>query len=220
MLNRQMHSTLVKVKRALTGKKTPRKGEGNDDGTGSVDSSPTKRGGYGSDADSTTPNSTPTSTPTKRKGLSVKLHRKGHHDSDHHHHSATPPALPSPGLPPAATEQAAPLGTLLRGPLNRVEGATATPGGMVFGRSLEDCVRDTRAESGASDGADGTTLASTRPVADSGLDARLIPALVLRSVQYLYKYGVKEEGLFRCVFTFLPLERTCLTRLFVGLMDE
>lgn len=79
------------------------------------------------------------------------------------------------------------LGTLLRPPILR--GASAGGGGLVFGRPLADCVRDTGPALGPGD-----------------TGSRHIPALVLRCVQHLEKWGVVEEGLFRLVhylvFTF------------------
>jgi len=71
------------------------------------------------------------------------------------------------------------LGMMLRPPFRRVNLAT---GGVVFARPLADCVRD------------------TKPLvvlgADIGIEERFIPAIVLRCVQYLARWGVQEEGLF------------------------
>ncbi|KAF8513121.1 hypothetical protein BU17DRAFT_95615 [Hysterangium stoloniferum] len=71
------------------------------------------------------------------------------------------------------------LGRLIRPP-PRNNGVTS---GIVFGRELWECVKDTRA-----------------PVTPSPLDplsGRMIPALVYRCVQHLHRWGLEEEGLFR-----------------------
>jgi hypothetical protein len=72
------------------------------------------------------------------------------------------------------------LGTMLRPPFRRF----TQGGGLVFGRPLAECVRD------------------TKPLVvvgghEDAVEARLIPALVLRCVQHLEKWGLSEEGLFR-----------------------
>lgn len=72
------------------------------------------------------------------------------------------------------------LGTMLRPPFRRL----AQGGGLVFGRPLADCVRD------------------TKPLVvvgghEDGIEARFIPALVLRCVQHIERWGLTEEGLFR-----------------------
>jgi hypothetical protein len=64
-------------------------------------------------------------------------------------------------------------------------------GGMVFGRDLASATRDTR-------------VISPEPVAydASGrrtLEHRLMPALVVRCVIHLKKWGLDEEGIFRLV---------------------
>ncbi|KAG8835732.1 hypothetical protein FRC17_001523 [Serendipita sp. 399] len=73
------------------------------------------------------------------------------------------------------------LGTLLRPPFRR----TIEGGGLVFGRPLVDCVRDTK------------PLVVLGAEAEAGIEARFIPALVLRCVQHVERWGVREEGLFR-----------------------
>ena len=76
------------------------------------------------------------------------------------------------------------LGTMLRPPFRRV-----VPGhGVVFGRPLADCVRDTK-----------PLVVLGNDSADVGIEGRFIPALVLRCVQHLERWGVQEEGLFRYV---------------------
>ncbi|KAG8800820.1 hypothetical protein FRC16_001964 [Serendipita sp. 398] len=73
------------------------------------------------------------------------------------------------------------LGTLLRPPFRK----TAEGGGLVFGRSLVDCVRDTK------------SLVVLGAEVEAGIEARFIPALVLRCVQHIERWGIKEEGVFR-----------------------
>ncbi|KAG8822705.1 hypothetical protein FRC19_005392, partial [Serendipita sp. 401] len=73
------------------------------------------------------------------------------------------------------------LGTLLRPPFRK----TAEGGGLVFGRSLVECVRDTK------------SLVVLGAEVEAGIEARFIPALVLRCVQHIERWGIKEEGVFR-----------------------
>ena len=76
----------------------------------------------------------------------------------------------------AASSTSVGLGRLVRPP--------RTPmGGVVFGKELWMCVKDTRA-------------AVTGSARDP-LDDRMIPALVYRCAQHLHKWGLEEEGLFR-----------------------
>ncbi|GJJ06425.1 hypothetical protein Clacol_000616 [Clathrus columnatus] len=67
-----------------------------------------------------------------------------------------------------------PIGKLVRPP--------CAPSGLVFRRELWECVKDTR-----------TTVSSE----NDPLATRMIPALIYRCVQHLYKWGLEEEGLFR-----------------------
>lgn len=85
------------------------------------------------------------------------------------------------------------FGRIVRGPLN-------VGGGVVFGRRLADCVRDTAVDdvkqkllSGEYYG-EGWESDKVPPLQD-----RLLPALVLRCAQHLLVWGIQEEGLFRCV---------------------
>lgn len=77
----------------------------------------------------------------------------------------------------------------MRGPLSA--------GGLVFGRRLEECVRDTavdgvRLRLASGEYFSGEDSEDTRP-----LEERLLPAIVLRCVQHLLTWGIQEEGLFR-----------------------
>jgi hypothetical protein len=85
--------------------------------------------------------------------------------------------------PPLLNEQSngPTLGALLRAPFRRnIQG-----GGLVFGRSLSDCVRDTK------------PLVVVGNTSGSDVEARFIPALVLRCVQHIEHWGLHEEGIFR-----------------------
>lgn len=77
------------------------------------------------------------------------------------------------------------LGTMLRPPFRRVAPGS---GGVVFARPLVECVRDTK-----------PLVVLGNDLADIGIEERFIPALVLRCVQHLERWGVQEEGLFRYV---------------------
>ena len=85
------------------------------------------------------------------------------------------------------------FGRSLRGPLSN--------GGVVFGRRLADCVRDTAVDDVKQKllsvechggGWDNDRIAP--------LQERLLPALVLRCSQYILAWGIQEEGLFRYAF--------------------
>lgn len=77
----------------------------------------------------------------------------------------------------SASSASSGLGRLIRPPRNN------NMGGIVFGKDLWTCVKDTRA-----------TI--TGPARDS-LSGRMIPALVYRCAQHIHKWGLEEEGLFR-----------------------
>ncbi|KAL5523911.1 hypothetical protein ACEPAG_8084 [Sanghuangporus baumii] len=75
------------------------------------------------------------------------------------------------------------LGPCLRGPLIPVNGNGK---GLVFGRELELCVKDTACTGPVESGVNGLSL-----------EGRSLPALVARCAQHIVKWGVQEEGLFR-----------------------
>jgi len=86
------------------------------------------------------------------------------------------------------------FGKIMRGPLS-------VGGGVVFGKRLTDCVRDTAVDdvkqkllSGKYYG-EGWEVDKVPPLQD-----RLLPALVLRCAQHLLAWGIQEEGLFRYAF--------------------
>lgn len=81
------------------------------------------------------------------------------------------------------------LGKLLRAPMQP---------GLVFGRDLATCVRETAAANQKS--VTGTGFGMDMEVVGArALESRHLPALVLRCAQHLEKWGVQEEGLFRQV---------------------
>jgi hypothetical protein len=102
------------------------------------------------------------------------------------------------------------LGTCLRGPMPNNSGAFVI-GGLVFGRDLKACVHDTaidaiqHAPATSGDSQSGEAHAVSAPFVYSLimravspiLHERRLPALVVRCVEHLMKWGVEEEGLFR-----------------------
>ncbi|KAH7108085.1 hypothetical protein BKA62DRAFT_680995 [Auriculariales sp. MPI-PUGE-AT-0066] len=79
------------------------------------------------------------------------------------------------------------------GPCLRPPKTASGTGGLVFGRTLADCVRDTRAVPRVLIVSSGEDRAG--PVAD--IEHRVLPVLIVRCVQHLRRWGVEEEGLFR-----------------------
>lgn len=85
------------------------------------------------------------------------------------------------------------FGRIVRGPLN-------VGGGIVFGRRLADCVRDTAVDDVKQKLLSGKHYGEGwEPDEIPPLQDRLLPALVLRCAQHLLAWGIQEEGLFRCV---------------------
>ncbi|TCD62204.1 hypothetical protein EIP91_007237 [Steccherinum ochraceum] len=81
------------------------------------------------------------------------------------------------------------LGTKLRGARLNAAGSPII-GGLVFGRKLDICVQQTAIERGSEELP--PDAYGIRP-----LEARALPALVVRCAQHLLQWGVQEEGLFR-----------------------
>lgn len=79
-------------------------------------------------------------------------------------------------------------------PMGRLVRAPRAPSGLVFKRALWECVKDTKT----------SALSTNDPLA-----MRMIPALIYRCVQHMYKWGLEEEGLFRYVVIIL-IEKECL----------
>jgi hypothetical protein len=86
------------------------------------------------------------------------------------------------------------FGRIIRGPLS-------IGGGVVFGRPLADCVRDTAVDEVKQKLLSGEYYREEWEVDKiPPLQDRLLPALVLRCAQNLLAWGIQEEGLFRCAF--------------------
>ncbi|KZV80875.1 RhoGAP-domain-containing protein [Exidia glandulosa HHB12029] len=87
------------------------------------------------------------------------------------------------------------LGPCLRSP--RPQNSYSAPvTGLVFGRALVDCVRDTRVSRVVYVTASSPKLPHMgAPARD--IEERALPALIVRCVQHLRRWGVEEEGLFR-----------------------
>ncbi|KAG2032469.1 hypothetical protein BDR03DRAFT_970000 [Suillus americanus] len=145
------------------------------------------------------------------------------------HNSRSPLPRVSSGIdePPTKTHRHAPhasldhegiltstgpiLGKRLRGPVRlspRGAGVAGVAGGLVFGRDIKTCVRDTAIDSvraalrakefdsSAIHDADGTP-SSAPSVPSAALESRQLPALVVRCAQHILTWGVQELGLFR-----------------------
>jgi len=78
------------------------------------------------------------------------------------------------------------MGVQLRGPI--------MSSGMVFGRDLKTCWRETPVVSRVQAGKGAGKEKYLR-----SLEKRRVPAIVVRCVQHLLLWGVQEEGLFRLV---------------------
>ncbi|KII92354.1 hypothetical protein PLICRDRAFT_172457 [Plicaturopsis crispa FD-325 SS-3] len=102
------------------------------------------------------------------------------------------------------------LGTRLRGPMRLTPGGAGVAGGIVFGRDLKTCARETAvsirppgealdvdAKSKPKHHRSGSVMPVTPEVPKSVLETRALPALVVRCAQHLMAWGVQEEGLFR-----------------------
>lgn len=100
------------------------------------------------------------------------------------------------------------LGKRLRGPVRLSPRGVGVAGGLVFGRDMKTCVRDTAIDSvrtalrakefdsSAIDDVDGTP-SSAPSVPSAALESRQLPALVVRCAQHILTWGVQELGLFR-----------------------
>ena len=100
------------------------------------------------------------------------------------------------------------LGKRLRGPFRLSPKGASVAGGVVFGRDLKMCVRDSAIDSvrnalrvqefvsSATHDADGMT-SDVPSVPSAALESRRLPALVVRCAQHLLTWGIQELGLFR-----------------------
>jgi hypothetical protein len=95
------------------------------------------------------------------------------------------------------------LGKRLRSPLRLTGAGAGVAGGLVFGRDLGTCCRETAigySESPNTRHRDTTGTVPNVTEFIGSLERRMVPAIVVRCVQHLFLWGVHEEGLFRCVF--------------------
>ncbi|KIJ18853.1 hypothetical protein PAXINDRAFT_166808 [Paxillus involutus ATCC 200175] len=137
-----------------------------------------------------------------------------HSESTHHEHgkksrhNPQSPSVSSTGS--SLSDYEGPqLGKRLRGPVRISPNGVGIAGGLVFGRDLRSCVRDTAIDSVR-------TLIPTRSLGRGGdseesrssehlqrsepsppLDSRYVPAVVVRCAQHILAWGVQEQGLFR-----------------------
>lgn len=94
------------------------------------------------------------------------------------------------------------LGRCLRGPINSPS-TGAGMGGLVFGRDLKACVKDTALDTiGNSPRGCGSTASSDDTAVGrkghwASLEERHLPALIVRCTQHILTWGVQEQGLFR-----------------------
>ncbi|EAU91137.2 hypothetical protein CC1G_03305 [Coprinopsis cinerea okayama7 len=89
------------------------------------------------------------------------------------------------------------LGVMMRGPL-QTQQSGAPIGGVVFGRSLQTVVSQTRAVLSISKEKEpANRIEGDRERLVKDLEHRMLPALVVRCAQHLLLWGVQEEGLFR-----------------------
>ncbi|OAX44141.1 RhoGAP-domain-containing protein [Rhizopogon vinicolor AM-OR11-026] len=94
------------------------------------------------------------------------------------------------------------IGKRLRGPLRMSPKGAGVAGGLVFGRDLKTCVRDTAIDSVRNalrvkefENSDAESDVSSVPSAP--LESRRLPALVVRCAQHILTCGIQELGLFR-----------------------
>ncbi|KAL4078507.1 hypothetical protein V8B97DRAFT_1276653 [Scleroderma yunnanense] len=93
------------------------------------------------------------------------------------------------------------LGRCMRGPISKLP-TGAGGGGLVFGRDLMACVKDTAVDASgrtysASEDNDHSDNTSPQIVPLASLGRRHLPALVVRCTQHILTWGVQEQGLFR-----------------------
>lgn len=108
------------------------------------------------------------------------------------------------------------IGKRLRGPVRFSPKGASVAGGLVFGRDLKTCVRDTAIDSvrnalrikefDNSTIRDADSTASSDPSVPSlPLESRRLPAIVVRCAQHILTWGIQELGLFRYVL--IPYKR-------------
>ncbi|KAG1784386.1 uncharacterized protein HD556DRAFT_1315120 [Suillus plorans] len=99
------------------------------------------------------------------------------------------------------------LGKRLRGPVHLSPRGAGVAGGLVFGRDMKTCIRDTAIDSvrtalrakefDSSATQDADSMLSNAPsLPSAALGSRQLPALVVRCAQHILTWGVQELGLF------------------------
>ncbi|KIK93054.1 hypothetical protein PAXRUDRAFT_536845 [Paxillus rubicundulus Ve08.2h10] len=136
-----------------------------------------------------------------------------HSESTHHEHgkkswhNPQSPSVSSTGSS-LSDHEGPQLGKRLRGPVRMSPTGVVVAGGLVFGRDLRSCVRDTAIDSvriliptrpsGRGDSEESRSsehLQRSEP--SPPLDSRYVPAVVVRCAQHILAWGIQEQGLFR-----------------------
>ena len=155
--------------------------------------------------------------------LSPKLH--GHAPSASWN-SPVSPYLDHEGFPVSTGPN---IGKRLRGPVRLSAKGASIAGGLVFGRDLKTCVRDTAIDSvrntlcagelNSSASHDTDSIASGAPSFPSPpLESRLLPALVVRCAQHILTWGIQELGLFR--YDFVSYQKILASPFFLASMGD
>jgi hypothetical protein len=122
------------------------------------------------------------------KGNKGKFHPQAHgsdgRKANHSVHSFASGSGSEKDYSQPSTPSGPHLGIMLRGPL-----VSRGFGGLVFGRDLASATRETRIAS--------MSLVGYSPAEPKDLENRMMPALIVRCVIHLRKWGLDEEGLFR-----------------------
>ncbi|KAF9227459.1 RhoGAP-domain-containing protein [Gyrodon lividus] len=171
---------------------------------------------WGSKSLSPSPLASPVGTPpspfsTGRAGPPSRA-GSNHSESTHHghgkksRHNPQAPSVSSTGSS-LSDHEGPQLGKRLRGPVRISPTSVGVAGGLVFGRDLRTCVKDTAIDSvrnliralplgpGNEGSKSSEHLEQSEPSAV--LDSRYVPALVVRCAQHILAWGVQEQGLFR-----------------------
>ncbi|KIJ67689.1 hypothetical protein HYDPIDRAFT_107154 [Hydnomerulius pinastri MD-312] len=153
----------------------------------------------------------PSSFPIGRAGPLSRA-SSGHSESTHHghgkksRHNPNTPSVSSTGSS-ISDHEGPQLGKRLRGPVRISPTGAGVAGGLVFGRDLRTCVKDTAIDPVRSViharrfGHDGESEESDdfvqRSEPSASLESRYVPAIVVRCAQHILAWGVQEQGLFR-----------------------
>ncbi|KAI6046181.1 hypothetical protein EDC04DRAFT_2632381 [Pisolithus marmoratus] len=114
-------------------------------------------------------------------------------------HTPQTPSISSTGSS-VSDHEGPQLGRCLRGPM-KTSSTAAGVGGLVFGRDLKACVKDTALDTIRNSLHGRGLTASSNDTQRSGprvsLEERHLPALIVRCTQHILAWGVQEQGLFR-----------------------